>query len=122
MIFFFLALIHKHWDDLKKGIFTNRNYGSYNSTVQTDSEIVSQSAASRVLRVWLDHRPPFELQTDLKADLAVSFEDVNVLQSLRLNCAAYQQHVLWISHFGTKFKIAGISGSCIIPVHIKAPI
>lgn len=61
--FFFLALIHKHWDDLKKGIFTNRNYGSYNSTVQTDSEIVSQSAASRVLRVWLDHRPPFELQT-----------------------------------------------------------
>lgn len=59
-------------------------------------------------------------QLDHKADLAVSFEDISVLKNLRLNGVAHQQHVLWIPHFGSKLKIAGISSNCIICVHIKA--
>lgn len=54
-----------------------------------------------------------------KVDLAFSFEDINVLKNLRLNWVAYQQQVVWISHFGTKYKITGISSNCIIRVHIE---
>ena len=56
-------------------------------------------------------------ELDHKADFAI---DTNVLKNLRLNWVAYQQYVLWISHFGTKLKIAGISSNYIIYLHIKA--